>query len=195
MRYAEATRAEAARVRLLRLWRRAHSTLHSAVSLLVSHSRSLVLLYALLPLSARHSRQLLSSLAHLLHLFLYHGADTKETFFALLPADFHPSLRGLLARLMLTRLPEWREELLNSMIGPAKLVDFDWRVDLVTSSSSLAAMAAAPTVMLEMKTQPPPTSTNLMQPLESLQFEMTPQALATLLNGLEKIQSQLSAMN
>lgn len=42
--------------------------------------------------------------------------------------------------------------------------------------------------------QPPPTSTRLIAPLESFNFELSPAALTTLLSGLERIQTQLSSM-
>lgn len=69
----------------------------------------------------------------------------------------------------------------------------DWRVDLLTSSNHLSMMSV-PTVLVDMKLQPPASSTQLIAPIESFNFELSPAALTTLLNGLEKIQTQLSAM-
>lgn len=69
----------------------------------------------------------------------------------------------------------------------------DWRVDLISSSNHLSHLSS-PTVLVDMNLQPPATSTQLIAPLESVNFELTPGALTTLLNGLEKIQSQLSTM-
>jgi hypothetical protein len=143
-------------------------------------------------LSSKDTDDLVASLSQLIHNFLFLGVDTKEGVFGLFPADFHPSLRALLSKLLMGRLAEWKEVLLSSSVGPAKLVDFDWRVDVKSSSNHISHMAV-PTVLVDMKLQPQPTSTQLISPLESVNFELTPAALTTLLNGLEKIQSQLSA--
>lgn len=51
-----------------------------------------------------------------------------------------------------------------------------------------------PTVLVDMKLQPPPTHATTMAPLEQFNFELSPAALNTLLTGLDKIQTQLSAM-
>jgi hypothetical protein len=182
-------------------------------------------------------------LTSLVSSFLFTGSDTREAALALFPADFHPSLRTLLCKLIVARMPEWREVLVAHSVGPAKLVDFgapltprsgtacvarvaaicahahcgldcllfracfcdsnpllcsflsrsDWRVDMQTSSTS-SRVLRAPTLLVEVALQPPPTHVALVEPVRSMQFELSQQALTTLLSGLEKIQSQLSAL-
>ena len=61
---------------------------------------------------------------------------------------------------------------------------------LVHRSCCLFACMSA----LPFQLQPPPTSTRLIAPLESFNFELSPAALTTLLSGLERIQTQLSSM-
>ena len=68
--------------------------------------------------------QLTISLHQLVHSFLFLGLDTREAVYTLFPSDFHTALRTLLAKLLLARMSEWKEVLLNSSVGPAKLVDF-----------------------------------------------------------------------
>jgi len=141
----------------------------------------------------QQTKDLIISLSHLIHLFLYHNASTKEEVFSLFPADFQTKLRGLLSKLLVQHAAEWREVIAASSVGPAKLVDFDWRVDVKSASRHQAHMAE-PTVLVNMKLQPPPTHFGQMEPGESIHFEMSGAALSTMLHGLEKIQTQLSAM-
>ncbi len=81
--------------------------------------------------------QLLQSLSQLIHTFLFTGADSKDAVAALFPSDVHSGLRSLLSKLLLQNLPEWRESLLSAAVGPAKLVEFDWRVDVKSASNHL----------------------------------------------------------
>ena len=69
---------------------------------------------------------------------------------ALFPSDVHSGLRSLLTKLLLSNLPEWRDSLLASAVGPAKLVACDWRADVKASSNHAAAMAV-PTVLVDIK--------------------------------------------
>jgi hypothetical protein len=82
---------------------------------------------------------------------------------------------------------------LVSLVLLARLLCSDWRVDVKSSSNHLSHMSV-PTVLVDMKLQPPPSDMRLIAPLESFNFELSQQALATLLSGLEKIQAQLSTM-
>jgi len=121
--------------------------------------------------------------------------DTAQSALSsLLPADFDPKLRTLVTRLLASHVPEWRDTVLASgTISPPKLVDFDWRVDMKTSSNFLSRMAA-PTAFVEMKVQNPVTVRGCMPGTRSVQFELSPQALRTMLDGLGKIRDQLSSI-
>lgn len=75
-------------------------------------------------LKEQETEELVAAVTQLIHAFLFLGVDTREGVAALFPADFHSSLRTLLAKLLLARSQEWKEVLLNASVGPAKLVDF-----------------------------------------------------------------------
>lgn len=74
--------------------------------------------------SSEETDAMLLALSHLIHSFLYLGCDSKDSVFALFPRDFDKDLRRSLAEKMMQKQPEWRETLLQSAVGPAKLVEF-----------------------------------------------------------------------
>ncbi len=76
--------------------------------------------------------------------------------------------------------------------GP-RLLDMDWRVDIKTSSDSLARMAV-PTCLLELKVQDMPKRVGEMGDVDTITLELSKEALATMLEGLNKIRGQLSAV-
>jgi hypothetical protein len=108
-------------------------------------------------------------------------------------ADAQPQLCRLLAKCLAAELPQWRAACVNNQVSPPKLVDFDWRVDVKTSSHLMERMAV-PTVFVEMKVQDPPQRAGEVAPQRNVQFELSKQALATMLDGLEKIKGQLAGI-
>jgi len=103
-------------------------------------------------------------------------------------------LKKAMCTILVSHAVEWRESSLASLIGPPKLVDFDWRVDTKTASNHLARMAV-PTVFVEMKVQNAAEKKAVMPGVKSVQFELSKQALATMLDGLGKIKDQLSSIS
>ena len=69
----------------------------------------------------------------------------------------------------------------------------DWRVDVKTSSNLLSRMSV-PTVLVGMKVQDVPTRVDLVPDVKDVQFELSKEALQTMLDGLNKIRDQLSAV-
>ncbi len=103
-------------------------------------------------------------------------------------------LKKGVCNILASHAAEWREASLAGLVGPPKLVDFDWRVDTKTSSNHLARMAV-PTVFVEMKVQNAAEKKAVMPGVKSVQFELSKQALATMLDGLGKIRDQLSSIS
>lgn len=110
-----------------------------------------------------------------------------------LPDGFHADLGKLLGKVVKARLAEWRRGAAAAQVCPPKLVDFDWRVDMKTASNHLSRMAV-PTVLVEMKVQEPPTTLGEMPDTRDVQFELTKESLATMLDGLSKIRDQLGSI-
>jgi len=109
-------------------------------------------------------------------------------------ANFPAGLKKGICKILVTHAPEWREAATAQLVSPPKLIDFDWRVDLKTASNHLARMAV-PTVFVEMKVQAAPVKRGQMPGVKQVQFELSKQALATMLDGLGKIRDQLSSIS
>ncbi|KAJ8023969.1 COMM domain-containing protein 9 [Holothuria leucospilota] len=75
-----------------------------------------------------------------------------------------------------------------------KLVDFDWRVDIKSSSDSLSRMSV-PTCILQLKIQEEANSTEHVPGTESLNVELSKEKLEAMLDGLGKIRDQLSSVS
>ena len=69
-------------------------------------------------LSSVPSIQVVACLVGIMDAALY-DSHSKEGVEKLFPADFHPALKGLLADVITTNLPNWREASLKSMVCKA----------------------------------------------------------------------------
>ena len=103
-------------------------------------------------------------------------------------------LKKAMCRVMAKYAADWRESCVSGLVGAPKLVDFDWRVDTKAASNHLTRMAV-PTLFVDMKVQAQPTTKGQMPGCTSVQFELSKQALATMLEGLSKIRDQLSSIS
>lgn len=104
---------------------------------------------ALLSITAEQAASLYKCLNKLIRESLYSGAQ-PATINDLFPSDFSEQLKKLLIKLIVKNAPQWREVALSTLISAPKLIDFDWRVDVKTSSNLLTHMSV-PTVLVGMK--------------------------------------------
>ncbi|KAK6973834.1 COMM domain-containing protein 9, partial [Biomphalaria glabrata] len=74
-----------------------------------------------------------------------------------------------------------------------KLLDFDWRVDMKTSSDSVARMSV-PTCMLNLEIQEQPGKIQQTAGIENVSVELSKETLDTMLDGLGKIRDQLASV-
>jgi len=138
--------------------------------------------------------KLYDSVDQLIRQCLYLGLEREDiSGNAVFPQGFHTNLKALLAKILASHMVEWREASMNNMVSPPKLIDFDWRVDLKKSSNHLSRMAV-PTVFVEMKLQETPEEKEVMPGVKDVQFELSKEALATMLDGLGKIRDQLGSI-
>jgi len=142
--------------------------------------------------SADDVNSLYTSIDQLIRDCLYLGVAPDKVA-DVFPNDFHAQLKSLLSKVIGSHVAEWRESSMSNVISPAKLIDFDWRVDTKTSSNHLSRMAV-PTVLVEMKLQENPTKVGIMPGVKNVQFELSKEALATMLDGLTKIRDQLGSI-
>jgi hypothetical protein len=99
---------------------------------------------AILPIEPAEFNAALESAKSLIAEALRRGAD-HAVIEELLGADFHPQLRELLTKIILANAPLWTEVLVQDQVSLPRLIDVNWRVDVVASSSSMARQAR-PTV-------------------------------------------------
>lgn len=135
---------------------------------------------------------LFKSSSALVHKAVYLNVDGNGLA-QLFPAGFHPNLQKLLSKLLQTHLAEWREAALQCEVSAPKLMDFDWRVDMKTSSNHLSRMSV-PTVLVEMELQETPQRVHEMPGVRKVNFELSKETLTTMLDGLSKIRDQLGGM-
>ena len=74
-----------------------------------------------------------------------------------------------------------------------RFVGSDWRVDVKTESDKVSRMAV-PSVLVDLKVQDQPSSTERVPCTRHVEFELSKEALQTMLDGLGRIRDQLGAV-
>jgi COMM domain containing 9 len=152
-------------------------------------------------LSLTHSPELSAALHSSLRLFV--AAALRAEASDVLPASFHQALGTLLCDVVRAHASEWRDSAIVRQPSLPRLVDFDWRVDVKTASDSAAQMSV-PTVLMRMTLagSAPPSSSSTPAPApgapvgtETVTFELTRDALKTLLESMTKIRAQLQSIS
>ncbi|XP_072032992.1 COMM domain-containing protein 9-like [Amphiura filiformis] len=141
----------------------------------------------------KEAQQLLSSLSSLIRHVLFIGCSDAAAVHKVFPDSFHKDLRTLLSRTLGASLSTWRNRSINSQVSLPRLVDFDWRVDIKTSSDTLARMSM-PTCVLQLKVQDNATSTENVPAVNCMNVELGKETLETMLDGLGKIRDQLNSV-
>eukprot|EP00472_Partenskyella_glossopodia_P005284 CAMPEP_0197518128 /NCGR_PEP_ID=MMETSP1318-20131121/3257_1 /TAXON_ID=552666 /ORGANISM="Partenskyella glossopodia, Strain RCC365" /LENGTH=158 /DNA_ID=CAMNT_0043068225 /DNA_START=38 /DNA_END=514 /DNA_ORIENTATION=+ len=135
-------------------------------------------------------REIVEALEEVITGTLYGDLDRNGTV-KLLPKKASKELKILLANSIADFLPSWRESCVNNIVSPPKLLDFDWRVDIASSSNVLSRMLV-PSVLVEMTLQDEATHHREMAGTRNVQFELSKEALGTLVKSLGKIRDQLA---
>ena len=99
---------------------------------------------AILPIEAAEFDAAFESAKTLIAESLRRGAD-HAVIEELLGAEFHPQLRELFTKIILANAPVWTEVLVQDQVSLPRLIDVNWRVDVVASSSTMSRQAR-PTV-------------------------------------------------
>lgn len=146
-----------------------------------------------LNVDVKQTQQMLSSLGVLLKTAVFHGYTQPAELQALFPGDFHKNLRDLLVKIMIENMGSWKNYSINNQVSLPRLIDFDWRVDIKTSSDTITRMSV-PTCILQMKVQDMPCDTNITPDVTNVNVELSKETLDTMLDGLSKIRDQLSSV-
>ncbi|XP_070561888.1 COMM domain-containing protein 9-like [Ptychodera flava] len=139
------------------------------------------------------AKQMLRSLSSLIQCAIFEGCSDAASVQALFPGDFHKNLRDLITKIIVENLPSWRNRSVNGQISLPRLVDFDWRVDLKTSTDTISRMSM-PTCVLQLKVQDTPKQVDSVPEVSSLSVELSKETLDTMLDGLGKIRDQLNSV-
>ncbi|KAH3888754.1 COMM domain-containing protein 9-like isoform X2 [Dreissena polymorpha] len=137
--------------------------------------------------------KLLKAVGTLMKNAVFQGSTDPADLIKLFPDDFHKSLRDLLAKIMIESMASWKSQAVNNQVSLPRMVDFDWRVDIKTSSDSIARMSV-PTCLLQMKVQDNPLRVDQVPNVSNISVELSKETLDTMLDGLSKIRDQLSSV-
>ncbi|XP_075044457.1 COMM domain-containing protein 9 [Mixophyes fleayi] len=146
-----------------------------------------------LSVTSEEAAQVVHGLHALTRHVVYRGLMTADQILSIFPDNFHQNLKNLLTKIILENVSSWRGDAQNASISLPRLVDLDWRVDIKTSSDSVASMAV-PTCLLQMKIQEDPDLCRLNPATSTLTMELGKETLDTMLEGLGRIRDQLSAV-
>lgn len=145
-------------------------------------------------LSEDQARELSMGVIHLVKVVLY-DSDVEaamKTLDSEVPT-IDARLRGLIEQILSSQLPDWREASVLSRPSLPRFVSADWRVDVKTESDKVARMAV-PSVLVDLELQDQPTSFAEMPKTRHVEFELSKEALQTMLEGLGRIRDQLGAV-
>ena len=131
------------------------------------------------------------------------GGGAPEAIAARLPAGLEPRLAALLAGALAAALPAWREAAVEGRIGPPKLVSSSWAVHCVESSTEAPGKGAGaggggggPVALLGLALADAPARRDALPAGErAVAVELSPAALATLVDGMRRVRDQLAAVS
>ncbi|PFX23669.1 COMM domain-containing protein 9-like [Stylophora pistillata] len=140
------------------------------------------------------ARLLMESLVTVVHAALFECLTDPKAVYDLFPENFHKNLRELISKIIAENMPLWRTNAINQQVSLPKLIDFDWRVDVKTSSNVISRLSM-PTCIIQLQVQENAVEQNSMPSVRRLNVELTKEKLDTMLDGLGKIRDQLSSVS
>ena len=96
-------------------------------------------------------------------------------------------------QILISQLSEWREASVLQRPSLPRYVGVDWRVDMKTASDRVSRMSV-PTVLVDLKILDQPSSVDTVPSARHVEFELSKEALQTMLDGLGRIRDQLGAV-
>mmetsp|Transcript_12896 Transcript_12896/g.17633 ORF Transcript_12896/g.17633 Transcript_12896/m.17633 type:complete len:207 (+) Transcript_12896:240-860(+) len=124
-----------------------------------------------------------------------YDSKTAEEISKEFPPDFHPDLRVMLTKILISRQIAWREEAIKSQVSLPRLVEFNWRVDNTETSDSVhvGESQIEPSTFIHFTMEGEPKSTQEVPPLQEVTIELDKAALSTMVSTLNKIQDALNS--
>eukprot|EP00029_Vermamoeba_vermiformis_P007333 TRINITY_DN3145_c0_g1_i1.p1 TRINITY_DN3145_c0_g1~~TRINITY_DN3145_c0_g1_i1.p1 ORF type:complete len:190 (-),score=16.12 TRINITY_DN3145_c0_g1_i1:34-603(-) len=121
------------------------------------------------------------------------NAMEAEDIMQYLPRDLNDKLKQLIAKIITHHMPKWKEQAVNTQISLPRFQDIDWRVDITSASDQMHRMNL-PSVIVQLKVNDNPQSLGEEPVTRNVNFEMTREALDTVLEGLWQIRDQLGSL-
>jgi COMM domain containing 9 len=87
----------------------------------------------------------------------------------------------------------WKDAAVSSRVSLPRYLDVDWTLNIQKSSSEVTNLNI-PSLLVELSIEPTPHSTEAPPSVEKVSFELSREALETVLDGLGRIRDQLGAM-
>ena len=118
-------------------------------------------------------------------------AKGAERYFAELgDSSINPKLKDLLVGISETKMNEWKEASMSGLSLP-KLLHHDWTIHKQSASSAVEQMNV-PVVLMRLQVEGTPEEVGIIPPVKEVDFELSKEALETMLDGMTKIRDQLS---
>jgi hypothetical protein len=102
-------------------------------------------------------------------------------------------LKSLLGQLISNKLELWKDSSITNRVSLPRYLDLDWTLTIQKSSSEIRNLNV-PSLLLELSLEPTPETTEGPSSVEKVSFELSREALETVLDGLGRIRDQLGAM-
>jgi COMM domain containing 9 len=107
--------------------------------------------------------------------------------------DVNPKLKQLIGQLISHKLEIWKDASISNRVSLPRYLDLDWTLNVQKSSSEVTHLNI-PSLLLELSLEPTPQTTDGPSSVEKISFELSREALETVLDGLGRIRDQLGAM-
>jgi hypothetical protein len=105
-----------------------------------------------------------------------------------------PKIVKLVGKIIVRHAPTWKAVMAQQRIAWPRLLDMEWRVDMKSASQAVSRMSV-PTVVLGLTVEEQPDNANIMPKAQTVNFELSREALATMLGGLKQIAEQLGKLS
>jgi hypothetical protein len=132
------------------------------------------------------------AITQVIKMALYSSVEAAITQLDSEAPDLDKRLRGLIEQILTSQLPDWRESCLLQRPSLPRYIGVDWRVDVKTASDRMTRMAV-PSVLVDLQIQDQPHNSNQVPAARHVEFELSKEALQTVLDGLGRIKDQLGA--
>lgn len=105
-----------------------------------------------------------------------------------------PKIVKLVAKIIVKQAPRWKAIMSQQRIAWPRLLNMEWRVDMKTASQAVSRMSV-PTVVLGLTVEEQPKDANKMPQAQTVNFELSREALQTMLTGMKQIATQLDQLS